>query len=544
MKKYKFLYAVFFLLFTMGIKTLFHGFPDIERFFSEWMDERLTLTIIMKFGTLNFAPTEIWHPPLYHYLTFIPIAAFFIIGRLLGFFHDKIDLLRFYFNNTHYFFFIGRMMSYAFYWLSAIMIYKIIRLYYDRSVSYITVLSYLLVPRFIFDFSTTRPETLLFLNTAVFFYFFLRYYLDPARTKYLFLSAFFLGVSIATKYNAVYLGLLFIFLIFFKLRNYKLQQAAGVLLKSSFFIFLGFFICNPFFILNFRTYFYNLKLYGVEAKYYWKETLYSNHLAELSSLMYLNIFGVLILFLGVLNMIKRDRKLLLAASFVILMYEIYFGVFFNNFSPLRYLNPLLPIAALIFGAGIDFIKSRKRYILIAVVFLSVSFYNYCDIWLGMTVSQTYLQKARLFIEENISEKTVLCITTNHNLPQLNMTEEAYYYLMDTSPLRKNIEGHELSYKDMDDEKRYSADFKKLRVQSLTKNPQYNFIRWDIGMETEADVADFLKKNNVGYILSDGPWRIGNKRLEDTKIASLAKEFKPYSHRIHAWTEGLFLYKVN
>jgi len=537
-------YVLYAILFFIGIKTLLHGFPDIERFFAEWEDERLTLTMIMKFGTLNFAPTYIWHPPLYHYLVFIPIAIFFVIGNIIGLFHNKIDFIAFYFNNTHYFFFIGRMMSYMFYWLSAIMIYKIIRLYYDRFVSHITVLSYLLVPRFILDFSTTRPETLLFLNTAIFFYFFLRYYFDTTRTKYLFLSAFFLGVSIATKYNSAYLGLLFIFLIFFKWRNYKWQQVAQILLKAGFFIFLGFFICNPFFIINFRTYFYNLKLFGIEMKYYWKGLPYGNHLRELVSLLYLNIFGFFILIFGFFNLIKKDKKLLLIVSSVVLIYEIYFGIFFNNYSPLRYLNPLLPIVALFFGAGIDFIKNHKKYILVGVLFLLVLPYNYYKIWLGMTVAKTYLQKARSFIEENIPEQTVLCITTNNYIPQLNMTEKAYYYLMDTAPAFKNIEGHELFYKDMDDKSRYEGDFRKLRLQSLMKKPQYNFIRWDMSIETEADAIDFLKKNNIGYILSDGSWKIGNKRLEDTGIASLAKEFKPYGHRAYSWTESLFLYKVN
>src|SRR3989338_5048870 len=106
-RKYSMLFIfIYCLLFLLGIKTLFHGFPDIERFFAEWMDERFTLTYIMKFGTLNFAPTQIQHPPLYHYLTFIPIAVFFAFGRLIGFFHDKVDFVRFYFNDTHYFFFI------------------------------------------------------------------------------------------------------------------------------------------------------------------------------------------------------------------------------------------------------------------------------------------------------------------------------------------------------------------------------------------------------------------------------------------------------
>lgn len=538
------LYAALFLA---GIKVLFHGFPDIERFFAEWMDEKLTLTIIMKFGTLNFAPTQIWHPPLYHYLTFIPIAIFFLIGKLAGFFNDKTEFLKLYFNNTYYFLFVGRMMSYIFYWLSAVMVYKIARLFYIRMVSHLTVISYLLIPVFIFDFSTIRPEPLLFLNTSIFFYFFLKYYLDTTRVKYIFLSAFFLGASIATKYNSAYLALFFLFMMLLVARRDTLQRSIILSLRVGFIVFIGFFICNPFFIIKFNTYFHNLKVLVVETKYYWKSVSHSNHLGELSSPMYLNMFGLLILLFGIWNMLKRDKRLLLMVLLVILMYESYFGIFLNNYSPLRYLNPLFPVTVLLFSAGIDFIIANKRRIPIMIIFLLVSFYNYVDIWRGMTVTQTHLQKARSFIETHIPERTVICITSNNYLPQLNMTEESYYYLMNTVSAPKNIKGYELSYKDMDDEKIYDTVLRKLRMQSLTKRPCYNFIRWDDNIKTEIEAVDFLRKNKVAYIISKDACAIGDKRLEDTKVASLIREFKPYNKRIYKAVYAdvsLFLYKVN
>jgi hypothetical protein len=544
-----FLYTILFLI---GIKALFHGFPDIERFFAEWMDERISLTTIIKFGTLNFAPTQIFHPPLYHYLTFIPIAIFFIIGKLIGFFHDKIDFVRFYFNNTHYFFLIGRAMGYIFYWTTAIVIFKLIRLFYSNIVAHITVLSYLLIPRFIFDFSTTRPETLLFLNVSVFFYFFLRYYLNNQKIKYLFLSSFFLGIAIATKYNALYLASIFVFLFVIQIINKTatFRQFLTVFGSACCFVFLGFFISNPFFIIKFNTYLHNLLVFSTdEIKYYWAGyypvVFCITHIKDLMSLMYLNFFGFLILIFGAWRLFKKDKNLFFIIIATVFVYEAYFSIFHREAFPLRYLHPLLPIVALIFSAGIDFIiRYKKKLMAILAIFFGILIYNYFDIWKGLSIGKTYIQEARSFIESTIPEFTTICIASNHYLPQLNMTRESYSRLMETAPLPRgtHIQAYKLSYKPMDNEDNYDASFRELRIESLTKKPQYDIIRWNNEIKTENDASAFIKDNNIKYLVSAGACLIGNKKIEDTKVAFLLKEFEPKNKRVF---EGppVFLYKV-
>lgn len=550
-KEYNLIF-IYTALFLLGIKTLFHGFPDIERFFAEWMDERIMLTNIMKFGTLNFAPSIIVLPPLYHYLTFIPIAIFFIFGKLIGFFQDRIDFVNFYFNNTHYFFLIGRIMSYLFYWLAAIVIFRTVRLFYSRTVAHISVLSYLLVPRLIFDFSTTRPETLLFLTGSIFFYFFLKYYLKNKR-KYLFIAAFVLGAATATKYNAIYLGSIFIPFLVWQLKKKNFYYKNGkefivTYLAMAFFIFIGFFVCNPFFLVKFGTYFHNLAIYSaVEMKYYLtgSPTIFGlTHLQQLTSVMYANFFGLLVLVLGSWGLFKKDKKLFIFASFTILVYEVYFGIFSNNYSPLRYLNPLLPIALLIFSTGINFIiTQRKEFRSVLIIFGLILSYNYFDIWQGLSFGPTYLQKARYFIEQTIPEFTTICLTSKSHLPQLNMTEESYHRLIDTAPAMRDISGHELHYKEMDNREDYDRIYSKLRIESLAKKPQYNLLRWDSSINTEEDATNFLKKYKVKYILSTDLPMISNKRLVDAGIVSLVTEFRPRNKRIYG-NLRLYLYKVN
>jgi len=545
-------FIIYLVIFFLGLKALTHGFPDIERFFAEWMDERITLTDIMTFGTLNFAPKHIFHPPLYHYLTFIPISMFFIIGKLTGIFADKIEFVRLYFNNTHYFFLIGRITSYLFYWLSAIMIYKTSRLFYSKVVSHISTLSYLLIPRFIFDFSTTRPETLLFLNTSLFFYFFLKYYLDNKELKYLFLASFFLGLSTATKYNALFLGSIFIPALIFYLRNQNhirrnYKSLLFLCFKLAFFVFLGFFIGDPFFIILFKKYIYNLSLFSrVEVKYYWEGyapvVFLLTHIKELSSTLYFNFFGFLLLLFGSWRLFKKDKVLFTILFFVILIYEFYFGIYLSACSPLRYLNPLLPIAVLIFSAGVNYVlKYKKRFISILIIFFIILFFNYLDILIGLSLKPTYLQEARAFIEKNIPEFTNICIASNSHLPQLNMTRESYNHLIETAPRIKDIRGRELAYKEMDNNEKYESIFRELRIQSLLKKPQYNLIRWDGNIKSEQEAGAFFKKNNIRYAISNGAWMVNNKNLTDLKTVSLMKEFRPKN--IKVYQGRLYLYKI-
>ena len=578
-KKYTYIFsAIYVLLFISGIRTLFHGFPDIERFFAEWQDERIVMTVIIKFGTLNFAPTQIIHPPLYYYLTFIPIAVFFVIGKLTGFFHDKVDFVRFYFNNTHYFFFIGRIMSYVFYWLTAVIIFKIARLFYTRIIAHLTVLSYLLVPHFIFDFSAGRPETLLFLGAALFFYFFLRYYLSSQRVfssaahpearraegsqqiRHLFLSSFLLGASIATKYNAVYLTFLFIFLFFLQVINKTINFRRFMFLCgiACCFIFLGFFVCNPFFIIKFNTYFHNLlefsnisgnfkyvlKETNPTSKIYYPAVFCITHIKNLVSLMYLNLFGFLIVLFGAWSLFKKDKKLFIIVTSIVLVYEVYFGIVQRYCSPLRYLNPLFPVAALVFAAGVDFIVSHKKKMMaILVIFAGISAYNYFDIWKALSFGKTYIQEARAFIEKNIPEFTTICIIPTNFLPQLNMTRESYYHLMKAIPSEAaNIKSDQITfdYRQMEDENNYDNSFREFRIQSLMKKPQYNIIKWDGNIKTRNAAEIFIRKNNIKYIITGGSCTVD---LEDEKIATLLKEFKPKNNRVF---EGhpVFLYKVD
>jgi len=556
MRKYKrsgsILICAYIVLFILGFRVLFHGFPDTERFFAEWRDERITLSAIMKLGVSNFAPTIIIHPPLYHYLTFIPIGMFFIFGKLAGFFYDKVDFVRFYFNNTHYFFFIGRMMSYIFFWLSALMVFKVTRLFYNRAVSHITALSYLLIPRFIFDFSTTRPETILFLTTEIHFYFFLKYYLDNEKVKYLFLSGFFLGVSTAAKYNAVYLAAIFIVVFFDHLitavRNRDYRDFLALWIKACLAVFIGFFICHPFFIIQIGKYFHNLRVFTMEQRFYWNSYANSSHLQELMSFIYINLFGLLVLFFGFWRLFKEHKKLFIPMFCAILFYEIYFELYLRGSAPLYFINPLIPIAALVFSAGVNFIIMQRRKLLpVLISFAVVVSYNYFDIWKGLSLGQTHIQKARAFIEKSVPEFSVICLASNNYIPQLNMTRKSYYHLISTGPVVENIAGHELTYKNIENEKSYDSASKELRIESLIKSPQYNLVRWDKNIKTENDAMDFFKENDIKYVIANCPLSIENKRLEDTKTVSLLKVFEPRNKRIYKLVYNdvsVFIYKLN
>ena len=164
-----------------------------------------------------------------------------------------------------------------------------------------------------------------------------------------------------------------------------------------------------------------------------------------------------------------------------------------------------------------------------------------------SLSQTHIQKARAFIEESVPEFSTICLASNNYIPQLNMTRKSYYHLISTGPVVENIAGHELTYKNMENEKGYDSAFQELRIDSLMRRPQYNLVRWDKNIKTENDAMDFLKENNIRYIISNCPLSIDNKRLEDTKIASLVKVFEPRNKRIYKLVYNdvsVFIYKVN
>jgi hypothetical protein len=210
---------------------------------------------------------------------------------------------------------------------------------------------------------------------------------------------------------------------------------------------------------------------------------------------------------------------------------------------MRYLYPLLPIAALLYASGVDFIINKKgRLSPILILFAAVSIYNYLDIWQGISQRPTSLQKARYFIEENIPEFTTIAITTRSYLPQLSMTRSSYWHLLDTAPTTEQVAGHELDYKPMDDNARYHGMLREMRIASMTKSPQYNLLRWDKDINTEKEALQFLRKNKVKYIIGVDISLIGNKKLSDTKMLALVKQFKADNKRVYE-TPDLYIFKV-
>lgn len=538
-------------LFLIGIAALFHGLPDIERFFAEWMDEKLTLTSIMKIGALNFKPPQAFHPPLYHYLTFVPIALFYLIGKVSGLFATQLDFVRFYSYHTEYFFLIGRAMSYVFFWFSAAMIYKIIKLFYSKTVSHLSVFAFLLTPALIIDSSTTRVDTLLILSTLIFFYFFFKFYSQKYEMRYLYISAFFLGVSAASKYNAVFLLVYFVPLVYFLAKDKiirGLSAFAALFLKLGVFFILGNFICNPFFFLNFKTYGHNLVAFQQELRYYWGDYAPSvfilTHLRELASFLYLNLLGLVILFLGAVTLYKRNRRLCILLFSGMLVFEAYFSITLPNCFPLRYTYPLLGAAVIFFASGVEFILSKHtRLKILVVIFFVLIGYNYFDIWREFSSGPTQAQEARRYIESNIPALSAICIVPNQHLPQLNMTRESYWRLIQTAPVLETRGGQPINYVIIEDKHMYNDKIQEIWIESLTQYPQYDLYRWDRNIESMEQAEAFFKKNNIKYVLALTPVILGNRSLEESGGLSLLKAFKAKKARVYN-AVSLLLYRVN
>jgi hypothetical protein len=390
---------------------------------------------------------------------------------------------------------------------------------------------------------------LLFLNTSIFTYFALRFYLNNKQSKYILSAAFFLGVSTATKYNAVFLGVIILALLYaarqviFK-GTYK--KFIMLCLKILSLAFLGFFLCDPFFIVQFKKFAYNFMLYNLENKYYWDApaTFLITHAKDLGSLVYINIFGMLILLLGIFRLFKEEKSLFFPIAITILLYEAYFGIYLSQQSPLRYLNPVMPLVALVFSAGVNFIlEHKKKFIPVLFIFFCILAYNFLDIWYGLSFRPTYIQEVRKFIEKTTPEFTNICIASDSFMPQLNMTRQTYLYLINTAPKAAYLLDCKIKYINMDDESRYNSVYRELRIESMTQRPQYNLIRWDTNLNTQDAAVKFLVKNKIKYIVSYGQFTINKQNAEKIEGIELVKEFKPKNRRVYG-NNSLYLYRAN
>lgn len=237
------LLCIIILAAVLRLWGIWHGYP-----YSYYPDEAHFVKRSLAFGSGDLNPHWFHKPAFYMYLLFFEYGLFFLVGKIVGYWHSVSDFGIYYIKNPGLFYLIGRITTSMFSVASIVITYFAAKELFNRKVGLISALMLALSFGHVMVAKDVKADTPCMFFTIVSVYFLIRY-MKHRRIKYVVLASIFAGVGTATKvYSIVMLVPIFFALIsgisFQNIRDiiYKFRIILLCLL-SFYFIY---FICAPY----------------------------------------------------------------------------------------------------------------------------------------------------------------------------------------------------------------------------------------------------------------------------------------------------------
>jgi len=318
-----------------------------------------------------------YYPPLFLYINFV----LSLLLKKLTLFLGVVDFNTVFQDSGFGFIFTlktGRLLSAVFGTFNIYMVYRIGREFYNRYAGLCAALLLAVFWPHVIDSHNFKSDVLLTLLITLVVYFTLKFTRHP-KSKYIILASFFLGLSIASKFNGAFFGFILLLPLFYLrkeipvIRNF-FYIAAGT--AAGFFAGAPNWIVHP--LSNVKATLKYLK--GLSEEVVWYDPVPTSFF--LYGKNFLEHFGVvLLLFLAaaiILSFLKKQRTGVIVSMFF-LVYFILAGL--QNYLNYRAILPIVPLAVLLMGKLIfydtgEWIRNKKVWAgVVAVLMVPVLFYS-------------------------------------------------------------------------------------------------------------------------------------------------------------------------
>lgn len=495
-------------------------------------DEPIVINHALAFGSGDFNPHFFVIPPFASYLLFIFYGLFFILGKILGIFAGREDFaIKFFLSPTAFYLIaravLGVIPSGVAVWLTYILYKKI---FGDKGALYaacIVAASFLCVTNGHYAYVDNMMVVFVLLTYIRLF----RAIEEPSLGNYC-LSGIFMGLAIATKYNAALL--LVSFCLTHSAINFGHKPARGRIVFNKFFwlgiavCVLAFILANPFSVIDWR--FFLESVTGRIRKGYvgWMHHLsYSLGQGLGSELLTIGLTGI------ILSLIveKKFRKWLVFVSFPAAFY-LHLAFLSQPFS--RYALVLIPFIAcwaafFIYQVLFSFAGNKTHRVILVIfsaVLLLPTLIKAIKADLLFSAADTRVVSAR-WIEENIPAGAKIAVDSTSFRPLIMQTKEqvADKYRIATAQeglgevKKKKIS---LLLKSMSDKKTYEVYFLTHKTeeekQFLSMSPN---LPYDLGVLADKGVA-YVTINYNGMNKQKSEF-VNNLKTK----AGIVAEFSPY-----------------
>ncbi len=225
--------------------------------YTYWHDENNYIESAMRFGTGNFNPMTFSHGGLFQLILFIVYGVYYVLQKMIGSVHSPVDFYVNYIKDPTPFFVMARSISALCGTAAGYLTYLIGSRIYNKRVG--------IVAAFFTSFSLLMVQTS-FLALAdmasvlillAFFYILIQSVEEPKDYKMYYISALLIGLAFACKYYVVFAVATLYVAALLKARDFPDPWRNFIRLAffGSFFVFIGFAIGMPYFIVRFADFY-------------------------------------------------------------------------------------------------------------------------------------------------------------------------------------------------------------------------------------------------------------------------------------------------
>ncbi len=286
-----------------------------------------------------------YYPPFFLYLNFV----FSFVLKKLVIFLGIIDFNNIFQNTDFGFIFTlktGRLLSAIFGTINIYMVFLIGKRFFDRFAGLTAALILAVFWPHVIDSHNFKSDVLLTLLITVTFYYALKFFRSK-RTGLLMLSSFLLGLSIATKFNGVFFGLVLLIPLFYIRKEYAV-------IKGFFYIavggVLGFFAGAPNWLVHPVS---NVKITLKYLKRLTEELVWYDQFPSSFILYGKNIlehFGILLIIIFICGVITAFVYKNRESVIIVISLLVYFILASReNYLNYRAILPLIPLMAVVIG---------------------------------------------------------------------------------------------------------------------------------------------------------------------------------------------------
>jgi hypothetical protein len=305
------------------------------------------------------------------------------------------------------------------------------------------------------------PDGFMILGIVIVLYFIIKNYFHTLPLNQILIGSFICGLTISAKYNSGFLALGFLVAITSsKNMNGKVIKR---LLLGIFFIFAGFIVGSPYWILQFTKFISGFKMILAQSQYSYNIETGLPYLWEFQELVtsewFLGIFYILLLF----SLFIKFNNLTLPLLFITLPTFLIVGMWEKK--GLDYLIVMFPALLILFAFWLNILivgKSRSR-IIIGVIFLALSINILRILYIHFLYHNHDTRKlASMWIIENSTPGDSICY-------------DHYHYDLDLIDTER--------YTRYGDGSRYISMDIKLKINTLAKSPNnYRLVSSQLKLE--------------------------------------------------------------